>query len=134
MRVRYEPLPATQRPLVERFYRALRSPTRPRDASVWVARAPDPVAAVCLAPMAGGHWLSGLLVDPAWRGRGVGSGLLGEVRTALAGPIWLFCHPDLQRFYQPLGFAPEATPPAPLAERLARYRRHKSLMALVSPA
>lgn len=131
--LRYEPLDTLRQPLVNRFYRSHRSPSRARgDQQAWVARAADPVAALCLTPLAGGHWLTGLLVDPAFRQRGVGSELMRRVRDTLPGPVWLFCHPDLDAFYQPLGYRHADALPAPLAERLARYRRHKPLLALVS--
>jgi len=56
------------------------------------------------------------------------------IETALLdcpAPVWLFCHPQLSDFYLRLGFAPCTDLPQPLAERLKRYQRSKSMLAFV---
>ena len=125
------PLPDVQRPLLEKFYRAHRSPMRARgEAQVWVARQPDIVGALCLTPVAGGHWLTGLFVAPAERGRGVAAGLIAAALSSVEGNVWLFCEPGLSGFYQRLGFVETLQLPQELASRLERYRQTKRLVAL----
>lgn len=126
------PLPDMQRPLLEKFYRAHRSPMRARgEPQVWVARQPDIVGALCLTPVAGGHWLTGLFVAPAERGRGVAAGLIAAALTSVEGNLWLFCEPELRGFYQRTGFVEVKDLPQELATRLARYRQTKHLISLV---
>ncbi|WP_263145299.1 GNAT family N-acetyltransferase [Pseudomonas sp. RIT-PI-AD] len=127
----YRRLPDLALPLANRFYRDQRAPARVRGGdAVWVAQAPEPIAALCLRPEADGHWLTRLLVAAPQRRRGVASGLVRTARAAHPGPIWLFCHPDLAGFYARLDFQPCTDLPATLTERLARYRRSKPLIAL----
>jgi GNAT superfamily N-acetyltransferase len=119
------------RPLLDKFYRAHRSPMRaPAGAQAWVARRQDILAALCLSAVDGGHWLTGLLVAPAERRQGLSSRLLKQALAQTAGPVWLFCHPQLVDFYQRLGFAQTLQLPPSLAERLTRYQRHKQLVAM----
>lgn len=126
------PLPDLQRPMLAKFYRAHRSPMRARgEAQLWVARTPEIVGALCLTPVADGHWLTGLFVAPTERGRGVAAGLVAAALAATNGDVWLFCEPELGEFYQRLGFAEATDLPPPLAERLARYRQSKQLIAFV---
>ncbi|MFF7707890.1 GNAT family N-acetyltransferase [Pseudomonas sp. NPDC007930] len=125
-------LPAPHKPLLDKFYKAQRMPMKAQpSAAWWVVRAPEVVAAMNLQPLAeGGHWLTGLLVASEHRGQGLARRLL-EHGCAGAGPVWLFCQPGLEGFYQRLGFAQvgEALP-AGLRERLQRYRRGKALLAM----
>lgn len=118
-------------PLLAKFYRAQRSPMRaPNGAHTWVARRQEILAALNLTPVDHGHWLTGLLVAPTERNRGLAGRLIEHALARTAGPVWLFCHPDLLGFYQRLGFEPATYLPPPLAERLARYQRSKVLVAL----
>lgn len=127
----YHALPPLQKPLADKFYRAHRSPMRAnRSDRLWVAQQQEIVAALCLRPMPPGHWLTGLLVAPAHRRQGVARQLVEQALAEAEGPVWLFCHPDLGDFYRRLNFTPCSQPPAPLAERLARYQRSKALIAL----
>lgn len=131
--LRIEPLAPALQPLLGKFYRAHRAAMRaPDGAQSWVARRGEILAALNLTPVAGGHWLTGLLVAPAERRRGLARRLLGQALAQTGGPVWLFCHPELVDFYARLGFAPAAQLPPPLAERLLRYRRSKSLVALLN--
>lgn len=88
------------------------------------------IAGLNLTPIAQGHWLTGLLVDPAHRGQGIAAMLVERARAQLPGPLWLFCHPDLQALYERMGFATAPALPQALADRLERYRRSKSLIAM----
>ena len=125
------PLALAQRPLLDKFYRAERSPMRVGNAQrLWVARCGGIVAGLCLSAVDDGHWLTGLWVASQARGAGVGSRLLGQVIAETPEPIWLFCNPHLLAFYQPLGFAACDQLPQPLHERLMRYRQSKRLLAL----
>ncbi|SDG88624.1 Acetyltransferase (GNAT) domain-containing protein [Pseudomonas flavescens] len=126
-------LPDHLRPLADKFYSSHRSAMRTRsDHRVWVARDTDIVAALCLQATAHGQWLTSLLVAPALRQRGLASALIAAALSGTATPTWLFCRPDLQPLYAQQGFRPcvEELPSA-LAERLARYRRTKTLDAMV---
>lgn len=125
------PLPETLRPLLDKFYRAHRSPMRSSsEACLWVARQGDIIGGLCLTAVGQGYWLTGLFVAPQWRGQKVAARLVEQAVESLDGPVWLFCHPDLQGFYKGLGFTPNPTLPPTLQERLARYSRSKPLVAL----
>ena len=127
----YTLLDAPLWPLMNKFYRSHDTAMRSsREGVSWVAKEAQIVAALNLRPMAQGHWLTGLFVDPAYRGRQIASGLVAQAIAPLDGPVWLFCHPDLQGFYEKLGFCSQCALPQALAERLARYRRNKALVAL----
>ena len=133
--IQFSTLPDVQRPLLEKFYRAHRSPMRAKgEAQVWVARQPHIVGALCLTPVAGGHWLTGLFVAPAERGRGVAAGLIAAALTSVEGHVWLFCEPELRGFYQRIGFTDILDLPQELAARLARYRQTRHLISLVRSA
>jgi len=121
-------LPDHLRPLADKFYRSQRSAMRTRAAhQVWVAERAQIIAALCLQPMAHGQWLTSLLVDAEQRQQGVASALVERALQAVDTPVWLFCHPDLQPFYQRQGFEPCDQPPDALAERLRRYKMKKIL-------
>lgn len=129
--VRIERLPALQMPLLNKFYKQHRSPMRGSDQQVWVARRQHIIAALKLSPVADGLWLTGLFIDPAARGQGVASALLRSALASAPGPVWLFCEPTLAAFYARLNFQPcEQLPPA-LGERLQRYQRSRTLIAMV---
>lgn len=125
-------LPALQRPLLERFYRAHGSRMRAAgEGEQWVARDEAIIAGLNLTAIADGHWLTGLFVAAPWRGQQVASKLLLTAAQARPGPLWLFCEPQLTTFYQRLGFSTAESLPQALASRLARYQRSKPLVALV---
>ena len=130
--IRYRHLPPLLRPLIDKFYRCHRSPMRSQASDeIWVAeQAHEIVATLSLRAVTGGQWLTGLFVAPALRGQGVAATLLENALAEHPEAVWLFCHPDLQRFYQRRGFAAGQPLPAELAERLARYQRSKSLISL----
>lgn len=127
----YRVLPAPLKPLADKFYRSHRSPMRARhEDQVWVAQHTEIVAALCLRPTAQGHWLTSLFVTPAQRQQGLASQLIERALTHTAGAIWLFCHPELSPFYGRQGFIPCASLPPALHDRLVRYQRNKSLIAM----
>ncbi|MDG9758141.1 GNAT family N-acetyltransferase [Pseudomonas sediminis] len=125
-------LPLQLRPLVDKFYRDHRSPMRSQAGDeLWVAEnASEIVATLSLRPVAGGQWLTGLFVAPALRRQGVAAALLSHSLALHPEPVWLFCHPELHTFYQRLGFESGQSLPTELAQRLTRYQRGKSLIAL----
>lgn len=128
----YRLLPPRLTPLADKFYRSHRSSMRTRpEHRVWVAQHAEIVAALCLQNMAHGQWLTSLLVAPAHRCQGLASSLVERALSDAEGPTWLFCHPDLQPFYQRLDFRLAEQLPAPLAERLTRYQRNKPLDAML---
>jgi len=101
-----------------------------RDAQLWVARREEIIGALCLRPVADGHWLTGLFVDPACREQGIAAALIAEALKDLEGPVWLFCHPDLRGFYERRGFTFDPPLPYSMAERLSRYARSKPMIAM----
>nr|WP_305777900.1 GNAT family N-acetyltransferase [Pseudomonas sp. Hg5Tf] len=119
---------------MNKFYKSQGSPMRAAaQAQLWVARAEEIVAALCLSPQADGYWLTGLWVAERCRGQQIARQLIEAALQRNDGTIWLFCHPDLMHFYQQQGFSPCPGPPAALAERLARYQRSKPLLAMFRP-
>ncbi|WP_434571930.1 GNAT family N-acetyltransferase [Pseudomonas sp. Z3-6] len=118
-------------PLMNKFYRAHQSSMKAvRDAQLWVARRDEIVAALCLRPVSGGHWLTGLFVDPTYRVQGIGARLIAEAVKDVDEPVWLFCHPDLRGFYERRGFSFDPELPYAMAERLSRYARSKPMIAM----
>lgn len=127
----YAPLEAPLWPLMNKFYRAHQSSMKAvKDAQLWVARQQDIVAGLCLRPMAQGYWLTGLFVAPALRGQGVAGALVKQAITSCEGTVWLFCDPQLQAFYERLGFSLGVDLPHALHERLVRYQRNKAMIAM----
>ncbi len=131
----FMPLPDECRPLLGKFYRQHQSSMRAASkGQAWVAKQREIIGALCLTPVADGHWLTSLFVDPQLRGQAVGKRLINAALQPLTGPVWLFCDPQLLAFYQPLGFEPAQRLPLPLGERLMRYSRTKALVALCRDA
>ena len=97
---------------------------------MWVARQQEIIGALSLMPVADGYWLTGLFVAPQWRGRTIAGQLIASALKDLNGPVWLFCHPDLVRFYEQSGFALTPDLPSVLADKLTRYQRTKALLAM----
>lgn len=127
-------LPEISRPLLDKFYRAHQSPMRGKgEALVWVAKDPQIIAALCITPVDGGHWLTGLFVDPDRRGQGIAARLIDAAVAQTGGKVWLFCHPELNDFYARLSFEPVSDLPEMLAGRFTRYARTKALIALYRP-
>ena len=118
-------------PLMNKFYRRHQSSMKAvREAQLWVARRGDIVAALCLRPVAGGMWLTGLFVDPECREQGVAAQLISIAVKDVKEPMWLFCHPDLRGFYERRGFSVDPALPQAMAERLSRYARSKAMIAM----
>ena len=129
--IHYTLLDAPLWPLMNKFYRAHQSSMKAvRDAQLWVARQEHIVAALCLRPVSGGHWLTGLFVDPAYREQGIAARLIAEAIKDVEEPVWLFCHPDLRGFYERRGFSFDPALPYAMAERLSRYARSKPMIAM----
>ncbi|KRP61690.1 GNAT family N-acetyltransferase [Pseudomonas trivialis] len=118
-------------PLLNKFYRAHGSSMKAlKGGRLWVARDTGIVAGLCLTPVVGGHWLTGLFVDPAYRGQKLATRLVLRAVEQVEGTVWLFCHPDLQGVYDRMGFTQETLLPQSLSERLVRYKRNKPLIAM----
>ena len=127
----YAPLEAPLWPLMNKFYRSHQSSMKAvKDAQLWVARQEEIIAGLCLRPVAHGYWLTGLFVAPALRGQGVAGELVRGAAETCEGPVWLFCDPELQGFYEHLGFSLDVDLPHALHERLVRYQRNKAMIAL----
>jgi len=127
----YSQLDETLYPLMNKFYRGHQSSMKAvRDAQLWVARRDQIVGALSLRPVSGGHWLTGLFVDPACRAEGIAAQLIAEALKAIDGTVWLFCHPELRGFYERQGFRDASALPQAMAERLFRYARSKPMIAM----
>lgn len=127
----YTPLEAALWPLMNKFYRSYQSSMKAsKDSQLWVARETEIVAGLCLRPAAQGYWLTGLFVAPALRKKGIAKTLVEKAVMACEGPVWLFCDPELQGFYEGLGFSLNTTLPQVLHERLVRYQRNKAMIAM----
>lgn len=121
--------------MLGKFYREHQSSMRAASkGQAWVAKQAEIIGALCLTPVAEGHWLTGLFVAPALRGQAVARGLIEAALQPLGGPVWLFCHPDLLGFYQRSGFETAQRLPQTLGERFMRYSRSKPLIALCREA
>ena len=129
--IHYTQLDESLWPLMNKFYRAHQSAMKAvRDAQLWVARRDEIVAALCLRPVSGGRWLTGLFVDPAYRVQGIAARLIAAAVKDVDEPVWLFCHPDLRGFYERRGFSFDPELPYAMAERLSRYARSKPMIAM----
>lgn len=128
-----ELLPTELQPLLNKFYRSQRSQMRVMPGALcWVAKDSQIVAGLCLTPLEQGHWLTGLLVAPDYRGRGLAQRLIRQALYSAQAPVWLFSHPRLAGFYAQIGFEQTTELPQPLEDRLRRYVQHKPLIALAA--
>ncbi|UEB94714.1 GNAT family N-acetyltransferase [Pseudomonas sp. HN2] len=129
--IHYSQLDEPLWPLMNKFYRSHQSSMKAvREAQLWVARSGEIVAALCLRQVSGGHWLTGLFVDPGCREQGIAGQLIAAAVAQVDGPVWLFCHPDLRGFYERRGFSVDPALPQAMAERLSRYARSKPMIAM----
>ena len=132
--VRFRQLKPIEFPLARKFYRAHQRKMQPHgDETIWVAETPKLGAALRLKTLTCGCWLLGLYVLPEQRHRGLARQLIREALADITTDTWLFCHPDLASFYQPLGFQSLEPVPQPLYDRLLSYRRSQPLVALCRP-
>lgn len=102
----------------------------PAGANYWVVGNTPIIGGLCLTNVAGGKWLTGLLVAPTYRNRGMATRLVATAVSVCQCPVWLFCEESLVPFYERLGFNPTVQLPEPLESRLKRYNRHKTLRAM----
>ena len=127
-----EPLAEPLWPLLNKFYRSHNSPMKAQKGGrLWVARDSEIVAGLCLTQVVGGQFLTGVFVDPAYRGQGLAARLIRQAVAEVDGTVWLLCHPDLEGLYQRLGFSQDTVLPQSLSERLVRYKRNKPMIAMV---
>jgi GNAT superfamily N-acetyltransferase len=126
-----EPLAEPLWPLLNKFYRSHNSPMKAlKGGRLWVARDGEIVAGLCLTPVMGGQWLTGVFVAPAYRGQGLAARLIRQAAAACEGTVWLLCHPELEGLYQRIGFSQDTVLPQSLSERLVRYKRNKPMIAM----
>ncbi|WP_248752517.1 GNAT family N-acetyltransferase [Pseudomonas sp. MWU15-20650] len=126
-----EPLAEPLWPLLNKFYRHHNSSMKAlKGGCLWVARDSEIVAGLCLSPVVGGQWLTGVFVDPAYRGQGLAARLILTAVAPVDGTVWLLCHPDLEAWYQRMGFTQDTLLPQSLSERLVRYKRNKPMIAM----
>lgn len=118
-------------PLLNKFYRRHDSSMKAlKGGRLWVVRDTEIVVGLCLSPVVGGQWLTGMFVDPAYRGQGLATRLIQQAVAGVDGTVWLLCHPDLEGLYQRMGFSQDTVLPQSLSERLVRYRRNKPMIAM----
>jgi GNAT superfamily N-acetyltransferase len=118
-------------PLLNKFYRSHDSSMKAlKGGRLWVARDGEIVAGLCLSPVIGGQWLTGVFVAPAYRRQGLAARLIFQAIADVQGTVWLLCHPDLESLYQRIGFTQETILPQSLSERLVRYKRNKPMIAM----
>lgn len=126
-----EPLAEPLWPLLNKFYCSHNSPMKAlKGGRLWVARDSEIVAGLCLSPVLGGQWLTGVFVHPAYRGKGLAARLIRQAVAEVDGTVWLMCHPDLEGMYQRMGFSQDTVLPQSLSERLVRYKRNKPMIAM----
>ncbi|MCT4499760.1 GNAT family N-acetyltransferase [Pseudomonas sivasensis] len=118
-------------PLLNKFYRSHDSSMKAlKGGRLWVARYGEIVAGLCLSPVVGGQWLTGVFVAPAYRRQGLAARLILQAIADVQGTVWLLCHPDLESLYQRIGFTQDTILPQSLSERLVRYKRNKPMIAM----
>lgn len=118
-------------PLLNKFYRSHDSSMKAlKGGRLWVARDGEIVAGLCLSPVVGGQWLTGVFVAPAYRRQGLAARLILQAIADVQGTVWLLCHPDLESLYQRIGFTQDTVLPQSLSERLVRYKRNKPMIAM----
>ena len=126
-----EPLAEPLWPLLNKFYRSHNSSMKAlKGGRLWVARESEIVAGLCLTPVVGGQWLTGVFVDPAYRGQGLAKRVIDAAVAEVEGTVWLLCHPDLEGLYQRMGFTQNTVLPQSLSERWVRYKRNKPMIAM----
>ena len=129
-----EPLAEPLWPLLNKFYRQHNSPMKAlKGGRLWVVRDRAIVAGLCLTPVVGWQWLTGVFVDPAYRGQGLAARLILQAAADGEGSVWLLCHPDLEGVYGRMGFTQDTVLPQSLSERLVRYKRNKPMIAMGLP-
>lgn len=110
-------------PLASAFYKQQGKRQLPRRGEcVWtVSLAGQTLGALRLRPLPGGEsLLTGLLVDPHWRCRGLAGALLQQAASDYSrGFTYLFCEPQYLPLYQRAGFVQTACDQMP--EALVRH-------------
>lgn len=116
-------------PIANGFYKRVdkRLKARP-DEVVWTAQyAGQTVAALRLRPLPSGeHLVTGVLVDPALRCRGIARSLLQQASIDFSRRYtYLFCEPQLAPLYNAVGFeqVQKIDMPDPLVGRWLAYQR-----------
>ena len=126
-----EPLAEPLWPLLNKFYRSHNSSMKAlKGGRLWVVRDAEIVAGLCLSPVMGGQWLTGVFVAPTYRGQQLAARLIEEAVAGCEETVWLLCHPDLEGLYQGMGFSQDTVLPQSLSERLVRYKRNKPMIAM----
>ena len=116
-------------PLANQFYKRVDKRLKARaDEIVWLANIDtQAVAALRLRGLPSGeHLVTGVLVDPDWRCRGVAHALLQAARLDFSrNYTYLFCEPQLVPLYTKVGFAlvQKGDMPDPLIGRWQAYQR-----------
>ena len=83
-----EPLAEPLWPLLNKFYRSHNSSMKAlKGGRLWVVRDGEIVAGLCLSPVVGGQWLTGVFVAPTYRGQQLAARLIGEAVAGCEGSV-----------------------------------------------
>ena len=75
----------------------------------------------------GSRELASIAVEEAWRSRGIGRTMIGELQEKHGPPLWLTCRSELTPFYEPSGFT-EITDPDRMPPYFRRVKRFVRLL------
>ena len=79
----------------------------------------------------GSRELASIAVGEAWRSRGIGRTIIGELQDGHRPPLWLTCRSELTPFYEASGFT-EVTCPDSMPPYFRRVRRFVSLLRMLT--
>ncbi len=122
-------------PLIQKFYKQHYKPARPRrNDDIFIIRDKNTICGVVmLRNLNTCRLLTGMLVAPEYRHRGLAHDLLAYCRQAtLAESDFCFCSVRLKPFYQSHGFTaiPAEKLPSELQSRFCRYQQSGEMLAM----
>ena len=131
--IRFHPLEPLRFPLINRFYKSYYPAGKAKkDEIIWVGENTSGI--ICSARFKQFdqyQLLTGMLVHPEHRGRGIGKQLLSAANEQLSSlPCFCFAFSHLEQMYQNAGFVvlTDSELPASLASRICRYRQSGKIL------
>jgi len=122
-----------QIPLVNEFYKQVyKKGVAKRSEQVFVLRDQKILCAARLKEVQGALLLTGVACLPAMRGQGLASLLINKLLNLQTEMIYCFPYPDLQGFYEKLGFKlyQQVKLPEALAMQYQAYNKRKPLLCM----